>query len=62
MIQFYGTMCALYSLLGVVWVIICLCKWRDILRIQMWIGGALFLGMLEKVKYRNFFLQVNHNF
>ena len=48
--QFYATMCALYTLMGILWLVICLCRWRDILRIQMWIGAVLFLGMLEKVR------------
>jgi len=48
-LQFYATMCALYSTMGIIWLIICLWKWRDILRIQMWIGAVLFLGMLEMV-------------
>ena len=42
-------MCGVYTVFGMLWLIICLCRWRDILRIQMWIGAVLFLGMIEMV-------------
>ncbi len=40
-------MCGLYTVLGVLWLLICFCRWKDILRIQLWIGAVLLLGMLE---------------
>ena len=32
------TMCGVYVLLGLLWLIVCALHWRDILRIQFWIG------------------------
>lgn len=43
-------MCGIYTLLGISWLVICLYRWRDILRIQIWIGAVLFLGMIEMVR------------
>ena len=33
------------------WLVLSSCYWRDLLRIQFWIGGVIFLGMLEKAVY-----------
>jgi len=51
LLPFYGIMCGIYTVMGVLWLFICLYRWRDILRIQIWIGAVLFLGMLEKAVY-----------
>ncbi|EFX88032.1 hypothetical protein DAPPUDRAFT_311546 [Daphnia pulex] len=51
LLPFYGTMCGLYTIMGILWLIISLCRLKDILRIQMWIGAVLFLGMLEMAVY-----------
>ena len=32
------TMCGVYVMLGLAWLIVCAMHWRDILRIQFWIG------------------------
>ena len=32
-------MCGVYVVLGLSWLIVCALHWRDILRIQFWIGG-----------------------
>ncbi|GAA6097387.1 transmembrane protein 87A-like isoform X1 [Tachysurus ichikawai] len=48
---FYMVMCIIYVLLGVLWLALSACYWRDLLRIQFWIGGVIFLGMLEKAVY-----------
>ncbi|XP_054649439.1 transmembrane protein 87A-like isoform X2 [Dunckerocampus dactyliophorus] len=45
---FYMVMCIVYVLLALLWLILSACYWRDLLRIQFWIGGVIFLGMLEK--------------
>lgn len=44
-------MCIVYVLLAVLWLVLSACYWRDLLRIQFWIGGVIFLGMLEKAVY-----------
>jgi len=48
MLPFYASMCAVYVIMGLFWLIICGIYWRDILRVQFWIGAVIFLGMLEK--------------
>ncbi|XP_063240596.1 transmembrane protein 87A [Bacillus rossius redtenbacheri] len=48
LLPFYGAMCLVYVAFGVAWLIVSFCQWRDLLRIQFWIGGVIFLGMLEK--------------
>ena len=42
--QFYGSMCFVYVFYGIAWMVLIACNWRDILRIQFWIGGVIFLG------------------
>ncbi|KAM6428414.1 transmembrane protein 87A-like [Liasis olivaceus] len=48
---FYMVMCIVYVLYGVLWLSLLACYWRDILRIQFWIGGVILLGMLEKAVF-----------
>ena len=40
LLPFYGCMCGLYVVLGLAWLVVCGLYWRDILRIQYWIGGV----------------------
>uniref|UniRef100_A0A0A9XEF5 Transmembrane protein 87A n=1 Tax=Lygus hesperus TaxID=30085 RepID=A0A0A9XEF5_LYGHE len=51
LLPFYGIMCLLYVVLGLVWLIVSFLQWRDLLRIQFWIGGVIFLGMLEMATF-----------
>ncbi|KAL0972838.1 hypothetical protein UPYG_G00195370 [Umbra pygmaea] len=51
LMMFYMVMCIIYVLLGLLWLALSACYWRDLLRIQFWIGGVIFLGMLEKAVY-----------
>uniref|UniRef100_A0A665WCV7 Transmembrane protein 87A n=1 Tax=Echeneis naucrates TaxID=173247 RepID=A0A665WCV7_ECHNA len=44
-------MCIVYVLFGVLWLFWCACYWRDLLRIQFWIGAVIILGMLEKAVF-----------
>lgn len=44
-------MCIVYVLFGAVWLFWCACYWRDLLRIQFWIGAVIILGMLEKAVF-----------
>lgn len=58
LLPFYGSMCVLYVILGIIWLTVSFLQWRDLLRIQFWIGGVIFLGMLEVAtfyaEYSNF--------
>ncbi|KAM9113237.1 transmembrane protein 87A-like isoform 1-T1 [Pangshura tecta] len=51
LMAFYMAMCIVYVFYGVVWLGLLACYWRDILRIQFWIGGVILLGMLEKAVF-----------
>ncbi|XP_030076044.1 transmembrane protein 87A isoform X2 [Microcaecilia unicolor] len=51
LMMFYMVMCIIYVLYGTLWLVLLACYWRDILRIQFWIGGVVLLGMLEKAVY-----------
>ncbi|XP_029691339.1 transmembrane protein 87A isoform X1 [Takifugu rubripes] len=44
---FYMVMCIVYILYGLLWFIWSACYWKDLLRIQFWIAGVIFLGMVE---------------
>ncbi|XP_067412875.1 transmembrane protein 87A-like isoform X2 [Emydura macquarii macquarii] len=48
---FYMVMCVVYVFYGVLWLVLLACYWRDILRIQFWIGAVILLGMLEKAVF-----------
>ena len=50
-LQFYATMCVLYVIYGIAWLVMLAMNWRDLLRIQFWIGAVILLGMLEKAVY-----------
>lgn len=61
LLQFYMVMCIIYVLLGVLWLVLSACYWRDLLRIQFWIGGVIFLGMLEKAVYYAEFQSIRYD-
>ena len=45
---FYGIMCGIYALFAIVWFICCVLYWKELLKIQFWIGGVILIGMIEK--------------
>ncbi|XP_037708562.1 transmembrane protein 87A [Drosophila subpulchrella] len=47
-LPFYLIMCIVYVIFGIIWLFVSFSQWRDLLRIQFWIGGVILLGMLEK--------------
>lgn len=51
LMMFFMVMCIVYVLFGVLWLVWCACYWRDLLRIQFWIGAVIILGMLEKAVF-----------
>ena len=61
MLPFYGLMCGVYVVLGLLWLIFCSIHWRDILRLQFWIGGVIFLGMVEKAMFTSEYQNINNN-
>ncbi|CAF2135106.1 unnamed protein product, partial [Rotaria magnacalcarata] len=48
---FYGVMCGIYALFAILWFIWCALYWRELLKIQCWIGGVILIGMIEKSAY-----------
>uniref|UniRef100_A0A1L8DK40 Putative lung seven transmembrane receptor n=3 Tax=Nyssomyia neivai TaxID=330878 RepID=A0A1L8DK40_9DIPT len=59
LLPFYGAMCGIYVLFGVAWLTVSFLQWRDLLRIQFWIGGVIFLGMLEKAMFYAHYQTIN---
>lgn len=45
---FYSVMCGIYALFAVLWFVWCAFYWRELLKIQFWIGGVILIGMIEK--------------
>lgn len=58
---FYMVMCIIYVFMGVLWLALSACYWRELLRIQFWIGGVVFLGMLEKAVYYAEFQSIRYD-
>uniref|UniRef100_A0A1W7R9E5 Transmembrane protein 87A n=1 Tax=Hadrurus spadix TaxID=141984 RepID=A0A1W7R9E5_9SCOR len=55
LLPFYGVMCGIYVIYAIAWLVVTALQWRDLLRIQFWIGGVIFLGLVEKaVLYAEF--------
>ncbi|XP_039995436.1 transmembrane protein 87A isoform X1 [Xiphias gladius] len=48
---FYMVMCIMYILYALLWFVWAACYWKDLLRIQFWIAGVIFLGMVEKAVF-----------
>ncbi|KAK7149031.1 hypothetical protein R3I93_013134 [Phoxinus phoxinus] len=48
---FYMVMCMVYILYALLWFFWSSCYWKDLLRIQFWIAGVIFLGMIEKAVF-----------
>ncbi|KAJ8359825.1 hypothetical protein SKAU_G00163500 [Synaphobranchus kaupii] len=48
---FYMVMCIVYFLYALLWFLWSACYWKDLLRIQFWIAGVIFLGMVEKAVF-----------
>lgn len=45
---FYAVMCGIYAFFAVLWFVWCAFCWRELLKIQFWIGGVILIGMIEK--------------
>jgi uncharacterized membrane protein YkvI len=53
-------MCGLYACLALVWLCVSACYWKDLLRIQFWIGAVIMLGMVEMATFYAEYSTVNH--
>ncbi len=56
MVLCHFCMCSIY---GIVWLIASACQWIDLLRIQIWIGGVIALGMLEMAVFFSEYNNIN---
>ncbi|CAK1600686.1 unnamed protein product [Parnassius mnemosyne] len=59
LLPFFGVMCGVYTILCTAWLIVCALQWRDLLRIQYWIGGVTLLGMIESATYYGVYSSIN---
>lgn len=59
LLPFYGVMCLIYVLFGIIWLMVSFLQWRELLRIQFWIGGVILLGMLEKAMFYAEYQSIN---
>ncbi|CAG9836500.1 unnamed protein product [Diabrotica balteata] len=60
LLPFYGFMCVYYVILGLIWLTLSFSQWRDLLRVQFWIGGVILLGMLEKATFYAEYQSINN--
>ena len=60
LLPFYGFMCIFYVILGIIWLMLSFLQWRDLLRVQFWIGGVILLGMLEKATFYAEYQSINN--
>ena len=51
LLPFYGVMCGIYLCMGIGWLVVCSMHFTELLRIQFYIGGVIFMGMLEKAMF-----------
>ncbi|CAF0775268.1 unnamed protein product [Brachionus calyciflorus] len=61
LLPFYSIMCVIYSLFAIYWFVISIMYWRDLLRVQIWIGGVIILGLMEKAAFLAEYDSVNRN-
>lgn len=50
-LPFFTIMCTVYSIYAIFWLVCSAIYWRDLLRLQMWIGAVILLGLMEKAAY-----------
>ena len=56
---FYGVMVGVYTILGIIWIILLAISYKDLLKLQFWIAVVIFLGMLEKAFFVAMYSSVN---
>ncbi|XP_012681699.2 transmembrane protein 87A [Clupea harengus] len=61
LMMFYMVMCIVYVFFGALWLLWSACYWRDLLRIQYWIGAVIILGMLEKAVFYSEYQSIRYH-
>ncbi|CAK8673848.1 unnamed protein product [Clavelina lepadiformis] len=59
LLTFYMVMCIVYVFYAVAWLVLAACNYRDLLRVQFWVGGVILLGMIEKAVHYSEYMTVN---
>lgn len=59
LLPFYASMCVVYVIFSLVWLTVSFLQWRDLLRIQFWIGAVILMGMVEKALFFEEYNSVN---
>uniref|UniRef100_A0A0K0FJN3 Transmembrane protein 87A (inferred by orthology to a human protein) n=1 Tax=Strongyloides venezuelensis TaxID=75913 RepID=A0A0K0FJN3_STRVS len=59
LLSFYKFMVGIYSIMLFVWLYLCARKWKDLLKIQFWIGIVILVGLIEKAVFLSEFSTVN---
>ncbi|XP_054708741.1 transmembrane protein 87A-like [Uloborus diversus] len=57
---FYGIMCVIYVMYAIAWLAMSALQWRDLLRIQFWIGAVILLGLVEKAVFYAEYQSINY--
>ncbi|KAG9336794.1 hypothetical protein JZ751_003142 [Albula glossodonta] len=58
---FYMGMVIIYVLFAALWLACSVWYWRDLLRIQFWIGAVILLGMLEKAVFYSEYYSIRYH-
>uniref|UniRef100_A0A0N5A3M2 Transmembrane receptor, eukaryota family-containing protein n=1 Tax=Parastrongyloides trichosuri TaxID=131310 RepID=A0A0N5A3M2_PARTI len=59
LLNFYKFMVITYCAMLCIWLYLCLRKWKDLLKIQFWIGIVILVGLIEKAVFLSEFSTVN---
>merc|ERR1711953_303628 len=60
LLTFFMIMTIVYGVFGLIWMVFSVMNYKELIRIQFWIGGVIFLGMLEKAVFYSEYSAVNH--
>jgi len=61
LLTFFMIMTIVYGVFGLIWMVFSVMNYKELIRIQFWIGGVIFLGMLEKAVFYSEYSAVNHS-
>lgn len=61
LLPFYGIMSLAYLAFAIGWFVASCLNWRDLLRVQFWIGGVIAIGMFENALFYSEYQNINHH-
>merc|ERR1711962_1237496 len=61
LLTFFMIMTIVYGVFGLIWMVFSVMNYKELIRIQFWIGGVIFLGMLEKAVFYSEYSAVNNS-